>query len=106
VEGFLNEERFAKAFAGGKFRMQKWGRNKIVYALQGRGLTENCIQRGLWEISEPDYRRTLRDVITKKSKQTKEANSFKKRDRVARFAIARGFEPELVWEVVKDVLRD
>ena len=49
TEGFLNEERFAKAFSGGKFRMQKWGRNKIIHQLESKGLTQNCIRRGLLE---------------------------------------------------------
>src|SRR3954468_24400564 len=48
-EGFLNEERFAKAFAGGKFRMKRWGRIKIVNELEARGLTKNCIKAGLKE---------------------------------------------------------
>jgi regulatory protein len=101
LEGYLNEERFAKAFTGGKFRMQKWGRNKIVYALEGHGLTQNCIQSGLREIDEPDYRQTLADLVAKKLAQTDAVDVFLKRDKVARFAIARGFEPELVWETVK-----
>jgi regulatory protein len=104
TEGFLNEERFARAFAGGKFRMQKWGRNKIVHALQAHGLTKNCIQRGLQEIDNPNYWRTLKELIAKKLDQTAEENRYKKRDRVARFAIGKGYEPELVWEVVKDLL--
>jgi regulatory protein len=101
LEGYLNEERFAKAFTGGKFRMQKWGRNKIVYALEGHGLTQNCIQSGLREIDEPDYRQTLADLVARKLAQTDAVDVFLKRDKVARFAIARGFEPELVWETVK-----
>src|SRR5579871_6478535 len=47
TEGFLNEERFAKAFAGGKFRMLKWGRIKIEQELEREGLTPRCIARGL-----------------------------------------------------------
>jgi regulatory protein len=106
LEGFLNEERFAKAFAGGKFRMKKWGRNKIVHALKAQGLTGNCIQRGLGEIDEPDYRKALEEVIKKKSTRTTDENPFVKRDKVARFAIAKGYEPDLVWEVVKRLMPD
>jgi regulatory protein len=106
TEGFLNEERFAKAFAGGKFRMQKWGRNKIIYQLEGRGLTKTCIQRGLREIEETDYRKTLTEVILKKTNQIQENNLFKKRERIARYTIARGYEPELVWVIVKELVPD
>ena len=104
TDGFLNEERFAKAFAGGKFRMQKWGRNKIIYALESHGLTANCINLGLKEIDERDYRKTLLGIIRKKITQSGENNPFKKRSLISRYAISRGFEPDLVWEIVKEEL--
>ena len=104
TEGFLNEERFAKAFAGGKFRMKKWGRLKIEYELKSLGLTRNCIGLGMKEIDAADYARTLKNLLKKKALQTTEENSFKKRDKVARFAIAKGYEPEQVWELVKEIL--
>jgi regulatory protein len=104
TEGFLNEERFAKAFAGGKFRMKKWGRLKIRNKLESLGLTEKCIGRGMKEIDSTDYSNTLKDLIKKKAQQTIDRNPYKKRDKVARFVIAKGYEPELVWEMVKEVL--
>ncbi len=106
TEGFLNEERFAKAFSGGKFRIKKWGRIKIQRALAHRGLTENCIARGIKEIDASDYIKALKEVIQKKANQFEEQNRFKKRDKIARFAIAKGYEPELVWEEVKALLPD
>lgn len=101
TEGFLNEERFAKAFAGGKFRMMKWGRLKITNELEARGLTANCIKSGLREINEEEYFNTLSGIITKRAGQSDEKDPFVKRDKVARFAIQKGFEPELVWRIVK-----
>src|SRR5258706_6169221 len=59
TEGFLNEERFARAFAGGKFRILKWGKIKIQHELEAEGLTPRCIARGLSEISSADYSKTL-----------------------------------------------
>jgi regulatory protein len=104
TDGFLNEERFAKAFAGGKFRMKKWGKLKIKNELEFLGLTKNCIQRGLKEIDSSDYSKTLKSLIKKKSAEIIEENLFKKRDRVARFAIGKGYEPEMVWEYVRDLM--
>jgi regulatory protein len=101
TEGFLNEERFAKAFAGGKFRLMKWGRIKITHELEARGLTPNCIKAGLREIDEEHYLATLSELLSKKSEQSEEKNQFIKRDKLARFAIQKGFEPELVWRVIK-----
>ena len=88
TEGFLNEERFAKAFAGGKFRMKKWGRLKIQNKLESFGLTNRCIGRGMKEIDAVDYSKVLKDLLKKKAQQTIEENPYKRRDKVARFAIA------------------
>lgn len=103
TEGFLNEERFAKAFAGGKFRIKKWGRVKIQNELEMLGLTPRCIQRGLGEIDDRDYRKTLSQLLEKKFEEVNEPNAFKKRDKVARYAIGKGYEPELVWLLVKEL---
>lgn len=106
TEGFLNEERFAKAFAGGKFRMQKWGRIKIVHELEARGLTKNCIKAGLREIDDNDYRNALQDLLDKKAAQVHEEDVFVKRDQLARYAIQKGFEPDLVWQLLKQQNRE
>jgi regulatory protein len=66
--GFLNEERFAKAFAGGKFRTKKWGRLKIIRELKSRKISDYCIKSGLREIDEDIYIQTMQDLILKKAK--------------------------------------
>lgn len=101
TEGFLNEERFAKSFAGGKFRLKKWGRIKIVHALESKGLTKNCIRIGLKEIDEQDYEATLLELLTSKSQTLEEENVFSLRDKLSKFAIQKGYEPELVWKQIK-----
>lgn len=106
TEGFLNEERFAKAFAGGKFRMQRWGRIKILNELEARGLTSNCIKIGMKEIEDADYLQTLREILKRKLNQIDEENAFVKRDKLARYAIQKGFEPDLVWPEVKILVKD
>lgn len=106
VEGFLNEERFAKAFAGGKFRLKKWGRLRIVNELEKRGITKNCIRFGLAEIDEIDYRETLKKLLTSKSETSEEENLYVKRDKLSQYAIQKGYEPEIVWEVLKEILPD
>lgn len=106
TDGFLNEERFAKAFAGGKFRMMHWGRLKIVNELEARGISPYCIKMGMKEIPDADYQRTLQQLVERKSLQVDETNVFVKRDKVARYLIQKGFEPELAWKAVKDYLKD
>jgi regulatory protein len=105
TEGYLNEERFAKAFAGGKFRVKNWGRIKIIQGLEAKGLTKNCINAGLKEIDEADYLKTLEALITRKSEQIEEENLFAKRDKLSKYVIYKGFEPELVWRVIKEMVK-
>ncbi|NJM24498.1 MAG: RecX family transcriptional regulator [Bacteroidia bacterium] len=105
TEGYLNEERYAKAFAGGKFRMKQWGRNRIAHTLESKGISRNCIKSGLREIDESTYRATLKNVLQKQAERgDTSSNIFSFRDKLAQFAIRRGFEPDLVWEVLREML--
>jgi regulatory protein len=104
-EGYLNEERFAKAFAGGKFRLKNWGKVKIIQALEGKGLTKNCINSGLKEIDEVDYLKTIESLVDKKLEHLQEENPYVKRDKLAGYVIQKGFEPELVWKIVKQKVK-
>lgn len=106
TDGFLNEERYAKAFAGGKFRMKKWGKIKITHALEAHGLSKNCIRIGLKEIDEEHYLVTLNHLLEKKSEEVESENIFEKRDKLSKYAIQKGFEPDLVWQVLKKLLPD
>lgn len=101
TQGFLNEERFAKAFAGGKFRMKKWGRIRIVRELEQRGLTPYCIKSGLAEIEEADYHKTLIEVLEKKAAQLDVEDQFVRNDKLATYALQKGYEPDLVWRTLK-----
>jgi regulatory protein len=104
AEGFLNEERFAKAFAGGKFRLKKWGKLKIEHELQARGLTPNCIRIALREIDDSAYQKTLSQLVRKKIEEYPAENLFKLRHKIAKAIILKGFEPDKVWEEVKTQL--
>jgi regulatory protein len=99
-KNFLNEERFAKAYAGGKFRMKKWGRVKIRLELKRRKLSDYCIKKGLAEIDEDQYRSTLKKMAEEKMKATKENNALKKKYKVMSFLISKGYENELVREII------
>jgi len=103
TDGYLNEERFAKTFAGGKFRIKGWGRIKIVHELEAKGLTKNCILIGLKEIAETDYVETLQILLKKKAAIVQTDDDFIRRDKIARYAIQKGFEPELVWRWIKEI---
>ncbi|MBK8363345.1 MAG: RecX family transcriptional regulator [Bacteroidetes bacterium] len=99
-EGFLKEERFAIAYAGGKFRVKKWGKIKIKLALKNKKISEPLIKKALGEISDSDYRKMLQKVISAKEKLVTEKDPYKRKYKIASYAISRGFEPQLVWEVM------
>lgn len=105
TEGFLNEERFARAFAGGKFRIKKWGRLKIIQGLEMKGVSPNCIRLGLQEIENDDYLATLRDLLTKYDDKLTDDNLYMRRDRLYKYAVQKGYEAELVWEVIRDLVK-
>ena len=102
VEGFLNEERFAIAFVGGKFRIKKWGRIRIIKELEMRNVSSYCIRKGLQEISDADYRKLISKYVAEKKKEVKEPNPLKKKYKIASSIISKGFEPEMVWEALKE----
>jgi regulatory protein len=101
-ENFLNEERFARAYAGGKFRMKKWGRLKIKNELKMRDISNNCLKAAMEEISDEDYFETIRQLIEKKEAEYKsEKNDFLRKRKVAESIVRKGFESDLVWEILK-----
>lgn len=104
-ENYLNEERFAIQYAGGKFRMLKWGRVKIKQALRQKHVSEYCIKKALKEISESDYKKTLNKLAEQKLKTLKsEKNIFIKKRKLQDYLLQKGYELELVREVIDGIL--
>lgn len=101
---FLNEERFAKAFARGKFSIKKWGRIKIVSELKFKNISSYNIKSALSEIDEEDYLNTLQKIAEKKIQLIKEPNSFTKKNKLSTFLISKGFETELVYKMVNNLI--
>lgn len=102
TENFLNEERFAVAFAGGKFRQLGWGRVKIKLALKQKKVSDYCIRKAMMSISENDYLRQMEKVLAKRANEEKENTPFKRQHKLAAYLISRGFEPDLVWDLLKN----
>lgn len=99
-ENFLNEERFARSFARGKFRMKQWGRNRIVRELKMRDISAYCIRKAMEEIREDDYLKTLSEVLERRATHISETNDFARKSKLAQYAMSRGFEVELVWQAL------
>jgi regulatory protein len=101
TDNFLNEERFAKAYAGGKFRIKKWGRVKIKIELKKRKISDYCIKKAMQEIDDKDYLKTIKDLIAKKSKEIKGGKEYIRKYKIAKYIASRGFEQDLIWDVLK-----
>jgi regulatory protein len=100
-ENYLNEERFAIAFAGGRFRIKQWGRVKIKYELKQKQVSEYCIKKALAAIAEEDYLKTLNKLADEKRKTLKtEKNIFIKKRKLQDYLLQKGFETNLVRELV------
>jgi len=100
-EGFLNEERYAIAYAGGKFRIKKWGRIKIKMGLRQRSISEWNINNALKVINDNEYRRVLSGILEEGMKKNNSGKLYIRQAKTARLAIGRGYEPDLVWELLK-----
>ncbi len=99
-QNYLNEERFAKAFAGGKFRVKGWGRRKIKQHLQQRGISGYNFEQAMKEIAPDDYRSTLTDLLDKKRRTIRDSNPLIIKQKLVRYALSKGYESELIFTVL------
>jgi regulatory protein len=102
-ENYLNEERFATAFAGGKFRMKHWGRVKIKYELRQKQVSDYSIKKALKQISEDDYRTTLNKLVQNKYASLKDEQYLIRKKKTIDYLIQKGYELELVQAALAEV---
>jgi len=100
AEGLLDEERFARSYAQGKFRLKNWGKVKIEQGLLRKGVAHNIIDSALGGIDEEEYTAKLDRLIFKKSSMRGDHDSVKKQASIARFALSQGYEPSLIWDLI------
>ncbi len=101
---YLNEERFARSFARGKFNIKKWGRNRIISALKQRDISKYNIGIALKEIDDRDYISTFDALSKKYLKSLKMVNPQTRRKKMADYLLYRGWESELVYDKIKELL--
>jgi regulatory protein len=99
-EGYLNEERFAIAFAGGKWRIKRWGKGKIKYELKQRGVSDYCIRKAMKEIDDADYKASLQKLAKKKYDSLKGLQPALRKRKTISYMVGRGFEAELVNQAI------
>ncbi len=98
---YLNDERFAKLFASGKFRIKRWGKNKIKAELRMKKMPDSFIYNALDSIDEEEYMKTIEHLVAKKSKEVKSRSAQDKTRKIVMYLLSKGYEPELVWKALK-----
>lgn len=102
IEGnFLNEARFANAYALGKFNQKAWGRIKIKQGLKLKRVPDTLIKKALLNIDADTYLAALTGIIEKKAALLTEKNKLKRKYKLQQYALGRGYETDLILEVLK-----
>ncbi|MCK9400957.1 MAG: RecX family transcriptional regulator [Bacteroidales bacterium] len=99
-EDYLNEERFARSYASGKFRINHWGKTKIIYELEKRQVPDLIIQIGLEEIDDEEYAETLKELLQRKNRELRETDPFKRKQKLIAYGIQKGYHYGLVKQVI------
>ena len=97
---FIDEHRYANFYVKDKFKFNKWGKIKIRANLIKKQIPEKLIDEAVSNIKQEEYLEMLINVINQKRKQIKETNPFKQKTRLLQFAASRGFEPNLILQVI------
>ena len=100
---FANDERYAMAFVRGKVNQSGWGINKIRFHLVQKGIAKELIDEALAQTDEETYRQRLIDILKTKAKTVKADSDFERKRKLAAYAMQKGFEGTLVWEVLKEL---
>ncbi len=104
-ENFLNEERFALAFAGGKFRIKKWGKAKIKQALNLKKISDYCISKALKSLDDPTYEKNFEKLANSKWLSLKsEKNKYLKQQKLRRYLTGKGYESVLITNYINKQL--
>ncbi|MDA7567673.1 RecX family transcriptional regulator [Flavobacteriaceae bacterium] len=102
---FLNEERFAKAYVRGKFRIKKWGRRRLTLELKKKEIGIFNINQAISQINELDYLEVFNDLSESRLSFIKESNKLKKRKKLADYLLYRGWESHLVYQRVSELVQ-
>jgi len=103
-ENFLNEERYAIAFAGGRFRIKDWGKVKIKYEMKKNQISDYCIKKALLTIKPEEYRQKLQKLFEAKLKTVRaEKNIYNKKRKLQNYLLQKGYESSLISELLQEL---
>ena len=102
-EQFIDEERYARSFCRGKFKIKKWGKRKIEFELKKKKISTLYIRKGMEEINEKVYLLHLTTQAEKKQNLMKDKSHIVRRRKLAKYLIDKGYESDLVWEKIREI---
>lgn len=105
-EKYIDELRYSLAFVNDKSKFNKWGRFKIRYSLKQKQIPENIIKEALENISDDECRQILHDELSKKLRSLPKASNYELKGKLYRFAAGRGFENDIILEVIGELLEE
>jgi regulatory protein len=103
AEKYIDDERFARAYAKDKFRFNGWGKQKIEYMLRSKHISSEIMVIAFEEIETENYDEKLRLLLAEKIKSVKGNDQFEQKNKLARFAMGRGFEPDVIFRILKEL---
>jgi regulatory protein len=101
---FLNEERFSRSFARGKFRIKNWGKQRIVRELKNKNISNYNIKSALKEINEDEYLQTIYRITENRNNSITEKNIYKRKKKLQDFLLGKGYEYDLIFKTVNAVI--
>lgn len=104
MDDFINEERFARAYVGGKFRMKGWGRQKILQGLKQHRISDYCVRKGMEEINPDAYYKTLKKHAERKLPSLNGQTAYVMRGKLTQHLVMKGFEGDLIREVIDELM--
>ena len=100
TERYVDDERFARAFANDKVKYNKWGRRKVEQAMWLKHIAEDIRQRVLDSIDDEEYIAILRPLLQQKRRSVKARNDYELRQKLIKFAIGRGFTMDIIKQCI------
>ena len=100
---YLNETRFTQSFVRGKFRIKKWGKNRILQELKGRDISSFNIKLGMKEISDDNYQKTFYELFEKRRREVKQLTKTEQKKKIFSYMSYRGWENSKVFEALRDL---
>lgn len=103
-DDFINEKRYCNAFVKDKFKFNRWGKTKIAFMLRQKGISNQSIESAIDNIDTDEYISVLTDILSAKHKTIKDKDPYQTKAKLYNFAVSRGFENEVIKEVIKRIL--